>query len=194
MSPSKVLSRPVLLIGFMGCGKSSIGRSVARRLNVPFVDLDAQIEERAGTSIANLFASRGEDSFRNIETEVLRGALHQPAVIATGGGIVTRDENRALMQQARAEGAATVVYLRAQPQTLAARIRRQPGIRPLIDGQSTLNHAQTVARVCELLATRSPLYEACAGFIVDSDNKSLDEVAGAVIEHLHLTHQSQSHQ
>lgn len=186
MTPLKVLSRPLLLIGFMGSGKSSVGRSVARRLNAPFVDLDARIEERAGTSIAQLFATRGEDCFRQIETQVLQDSLHQPAVIATGGGIVTREQNRQVLQRASQSGAAIVVYLRAQSETLAARIRRQPGVRPLIDGQSTLNYTQTIARVCELLAERTPLYEACADAIIDSDRHSLDEIAHAVIDTLNL--------
>lgn len=185
MTPPQVLSRPLFLIGFMGCGKSSVGRFVARRLDAPFVDLDARIEERAGTSIAQLFATQGEDVFRKIETQVLQEALHQPAVIATGGGIVTRESNREVLKNASQSGGAVVVYLRAQPETLASRIRRQPGVRPLIDAQSTLSHAQTIVRVRELLAERTPWYQACADVVINSDGCALDEVARAVIEALH---------
>ncbi|MDF2439908.1 MAG: shikimate kinase [Abditibacteriota bacterium] len=180
----KPLSRPVFLIGFMGCGKSSVGRFVARRLKAPFVDLDTCIEEHAGMSIAKLFATQGEDAFRCIETQVLAKSARQIAIIATGGGVVTREQNRAILKQASQAGAASVVYLRARPETLATRIRRQPGVRPLIDGQSTLNHAQTAARVQELLAARAPLYEECADSIIDTDNCSFDEIAGLILSTL----------
>lgn len=181
---SQVLSRPLVLIGFMGSGKSSVGRSVARRLTAPYIDLDACIEERAGVSIAQLFASRGEDAFRQIETQVLGESLHHAAIIATGGGVVTREPNRSVLKAASQSGLAIVVYLRAQPETLTERIRRQPGLRPLIDGQSTLGQVQTAARVRELLATRAPLYEECADAIIDTDGRTLDDIARAVIETL----------
>lgn len=176
------LSRPLLLIGFMGSGKSSVGRCLARHLKAPFVDLDARIEERASMPIAQLFATQGEEAFRRIETTVLGEALGQTAIIATGGGVVTREENRAMLKNASNSGAASVVYLRAQPQSLATRIRRQPGVRPLIDGQSTLDHAQTVARVQELLAARAPLYEECADFLIDTDHRSLDEIVRIILD------------
>jgi shikimate kinase len=178
MKATSAPATTLILIGFMGCGKTSVGKRLAKALNQPFIDLDARIEAREGTSIAEIFTSRGEAEFRRIETAVLRAALQEPGVIATGGGIVTQEANRELLQDA----SAPVVYLRSRPQTLARRIRRQPGVRPLIDGQRTLSLAQTSARAQELLQTRAPYYEACATVTVDTDERTLDAVANEILE------------
>ncbi|MDX8413666.1 MAG: shikimate kinase, partial [Mariprofundales bacterium] len=87
-----------VLVGLMGCGKSSIGRRLAKAMACSLIDLDDTIVAQAGCSIPEIFATHGEGYFRDLETAVLRDALKQPAVIATGGGIVLRKENRALLQ------------------------------------------------------------------------------------------------
>jgi shikimate kinase len=176
-------ARPVVLIGFMGSGKSSVARSLARRFGVPFVDVDKRIENRAGTTIAQVFASQGEDAFRALESAALRDALREGGVIATGGGIIKRPENCELLREASRSGA-LVVYLRARPDTLARRIRRQPGVRPLIDAGGVLNMDQTRLRVEELLAQRSAAYESCANVIIDTDELTLRQVVDAIREHL----------
>jgi shikimate kinase len=177
MKAPSASAAPIILIGFMGCGKSSVGKRLAKALHRPFIDLDARIEARENTSIAEIFSSRGEAEFRRIETEVLLMALQETGVIATGGGIVTQQANRELLQNA----GAPVVYLRSRPATLARRIRRQPGVRPLIDGGSTLNLEQTTARAQELLQTRAPFYEACASVTVDTDDRTLDSVTNEIL-------------
>ena len=163
----------------MGCGKSSVAKRLARRLNREAVDLDEQIEESTGSKIAELFAARGEDAFRALETETLREALRGNGIIAAGGGIVTRAENRDALRAA-SRGGALVVYLRARPETLARRIRRQPGVRPLIDGGEVLDLERTRARVEELLAQRAPFYESCADVIIDTDGLTTAQVADAI--------------
>lgn len=170
----------VVLIGFMGCGKSSVARRLSVLLGWPLIDLDAQIEQIVGTSIQQFFASHGEDAFRELETAQLRQTLHQTAIIATGGGIVTRPQNRELLCQSREEGATCIVFLRAQPETLATRIRRQPGVRPLIDGNCMLDWQETRDRVAFLLEQRAAWYEECADLIVDSDELSSHQVAQIV--------------
>jgi shikimate kinase len=175
----------VVLVGFMGCGKSSLARALASRLHIPATDLDHLLEAREGTTIAQIFATRGEEAFRKLETEVLRDALqnmHTPMIIATGGGIVTREANRALLRQAAKSGV-LVVYVKAEPDVLAQRIRRQPGSRPLIDGERILNHEETRARVEEILAVRSPLYEEVANIVVESGTASISEIADEIIAH-----------
>jgi shikimate kinase len=174
---------PIVLIGFMGSGKSSVARSLARRRGVRFVDVDKRIEERAGTTIAEVFASQGEDAFRALETAALQDALRDGGVIATGGGIIKRPENCELLHEASHSGA-LVVYLRARPETLAARIRRQPGVRPLIDARGVLDTEATRLRVEELLSQRSAAYESCASVIIDTDNLSLKQVVDAICGHL----------
>jgi shikimate kinase len=173
----------VVLVGFMGCGKSSLARALASRLHIPATDLDHLLEAREGTTIAQIFATCGEEAFRKLETEVLRDALsnlHTPMIIATGGGIVTREANRALLKQASEEGV-LVVYIKAAPEVLAQRIRRQPGLRPLIDGERILNIEETRARVEEILAVRSPLYEEVANIVVESGAASVGEIADEII-------------
>jgi len=164
----------------MGSGKSSVARQLARLSGLPILDLDVAIEARIGTTIAHYFVTEGEESFRMLETEILAESLQSAAILATGGGIVKRDENRAVLGEAAAKGV-SVVYLRANPRTLAARIRRQPGSRPLIDGDGILSLEETVERVKELLAERAHLYNECASHVIDTDERSTAQVAAEII-------------
>jgi shikimate kinase len=157
------------------------------------VDLDQRIEARVGTTIAQLFATCGEEEFRRIETEALEeildgacGPASTPTVVATGGGIVTREENRKLLKDAGARGV-LVVYLKAMPEVLAERIRRQPGLRPLIDGERVLDLQETRARVEALLAQRAPWYEEVANCVVDSGALSADAIAAQIADHIAKT-------
>lgn len=178
-SLNRTAPHAIVLIGFMGSGKSHIARSLARDMQRPVIDLDAEMERRAGCSITEVFRTKGEAHFRGLEAATLQEMLNSTAVIATGGGVVTRPENRALLAAARARGA-RVVYLSAQPETLAARIRRQPGKRPLIDGEKVLDMAETVAKVSALLQGRAPFYSECADFTVATD----DVAPPAIVEEI----------
>lgn len=168
----------------MGAGKSTVGRLVARRLGWAFVDLDSEVEQRAGMSVADVFAQRGEAGFRSLESECLAarladGAGHDPGsaghegahgaatVVAVGGGAVLDAGNRA-----RIAGAGTVVWLRARPGTLAARLGAGTG-RPLLEGSGR----GVVGRLAELAFDRGPLYEEVAGAVVDVDGLTDEEVA-----------------
>jgi shikimate kinase len=173
------LAPAVVLVGFMGCGKSSVARALAARLKCDATDLDHLIEAREKSSIAEIFSGRGEEEFRKIETEVLRLALddqNASRIIATGGGVVTRAENRTLLKQA-AQGGVLVVYLESASHVLAQRIRRQPGLRPLIDGKRVLSLTETQKRVEELLEIRAPLYREAANFVIKTEALWPDEIA-----------------
>jgi len=169
----------LFLLGFMGSGKSAVARHLARGLNLRLIDLDAHIEARIGTSIADFFASQGEEAFRELETEVLRALCDQKAVVSLGGGVPTRAINRDILQSATQKGA-LVVYLQTAPATLADRIRRAPGKRPLIDGDGHLDFDATRRRVEELMAQRETFYRECANFVVETDRLSIGEVADAI--------------
>jgi shikimate kinase len=151
------VSTNIVLIGFMGSGKTSIGRLVAQRLGFQFVDTDAVVVERAGMSVADIFASHGEAWFRTQETAALRslGILNR-AVISTGGGIILREENRDLLSEL-----GFVAWLTASEEVIFERVSRNKK-RPL------LHTADPRATVHELLIERRPFYEAAAQFSVDS--------------------------
>ncbi len=171
----------IFLLGFMGSGKSAVARALSRQLDLPLVDLDARIEQQIGVSIAQFFASHGEEAFRLLETRVLREVGDEKAVVSLGGGVPTRPQNREMLRLA-AGGGALVVYLAAQSQTLAERIRRQPGKRPLIDGQGALDFEQTRARVQGLLNEREAFYRECASFEVQTDERTIPQIAGIIAD------------
>ncbi len=159
-----------VLIGFMGAGKSSVGRVVARLLGAEFVDLDARIESAAGRSVREIFASRGEGVFRDMEKKAIREAVSVPGrVIAAGGGAFLDPANRVLLK-----GYAPVVFLDVSPETVIARLSRDAS-RPLLQG------GDREAKVRELLALRRPSYEE-ADFAVDTDGLTVAQVARRVID------------
>lgn len=181
------MNQTLVLIGFMGSGKSCVGQLLAAHFACPHHDLDALIETAAGCSIPDYFAQHDETAFRALETAQLRVALENRGVLSTGGGVVTQSDNRRLLQNS----SATVVYLRATPRTLAQRIRRQPGTRPLIDGQGALNLKQTTRRVRELLEQRAPWYEECADVIVESKALSAHHVTNEIVAQISRYDQEQ---
>lgn len=165
--------RHVLLIGFMGAGKSTVGRLVARRLGMPFVDLDKTIAAEAGRSISDIFAAEGEAGFREAESRAVRSLEHlpSPTVVACGGGVVVSDENRTLLKRL-----GTVVYLEVSAEEALARVGNGSG-RPMLAGRGG---EMTTA----LLHSREALYEAVADLRVCTAGRSVDEVVEMVLEGL----------
>jgi shikimate kinase len=159
----------IVLIGFMGSGKSSVGRELAARTRLPIYDTDRMVAQRVGLSIAEIFARRGEEAFRDCETEALEQLPRVPAIIVTGGGVVLRAAN---VRRLRELG--PVVHLEANEETLFARVSRRSS-RPL------LQTADPRGTVSELLRKRAPLYRAAADFSVDTSELSHQEVADAVL-------------
>ncbi len=159
-----------MLIGFMATGKTTVGRLVASRLGRPFVDLDRAIEDAAGRSVAEIFRTEGEPTFRRRETDALRRALRvRGAIIATGGGAACSEENLAAML-----AGGLVVALTAPAAEIARRAGRLSG-RPLLDGAP-----DPVAAAAELLAKREPFY-ARAHVRLDTSGKSAEAVAAEVL-------------
>jgi shikimate kinase len=159
----------VFLVGFMGSGKSTVGRMLGRRLGLPFIDLDRAIEARVGMPVSEIFATRGEPAFRDLEHEELAGLRGlSRTVVACGGGVIVEDRCRALLKQL-----GTVVYLRVTADEALARIGSTEG-RPLLAG------ADPVALGRTLLASRVSLYEAVADATVDTSGLTPAQVADAV--------------
>ncbi|WP_294195912.1 shikimate kinase [uncultured Sphingomonas sp.] len=170
--PFRWTGRPIVLVGLMGAGKSTVGRRLAMRLALPFVDADTEIESAAGMSIADIFAQFGEDYFRDGERRVIQRLIDgRPKVIATGGGAFVNDETRALILSD-----ALAIWLDAPVEVLAERVRRRD-TRPLLRGKDPA----TVLR--ELAAIRNPLY-ALAHLRIPSANAPHDTTVRAIMEAL----------
>lgn len=150
----------LFLIGARACGKTTVGRLLARQLNFPFYDLDEELTKAAGQSIASIVASQGWEEFRRLETQTLQkvGDSSQNMVIATGGGIVLAAVNRLYMA-----ASGMIVWLNAPAALMAARLAANPvpGQRPSLTGKGLLQE------VDEILRERRPLYAACAHFEID---------------------------
>jgi shikimate kinase len=163
----------LVLVGLMGAGKSTVGAECARRLDRPFVDTDELVEAVTGATIAELFATVGEQAFRVHERAAVADACASPvpAVISCGGGAVLDPVNR---RRLRDRG--VVVWLRATPDVLADRVRADGVDRPL------LGPAGAVTTLERLAVTRHDAYEAAAHTVVDTDGCTVDQVADAVLE------------
>lgn len=158
----------IFLIGFMGAGKSTVGRTLADCLQWRFVDLDQVIEQRAGKTITEIFAEQGEEAFRDLESLALSDLRKMPrSVVATGGGLIGRDENWRLM---RSTG--TVVYLDVPWEQLQERIKYGQG-RPLAAG------VEAEQRLRALFERRLPLYSQ-ADWVICCDDKNPDELAALI--------------
>ena len=159
----------IYLVGMPGAGKSVVGRELAGRLGVPFIDLDTEIERRTGRTVSEIFAAEGEASFRALEADALvKAGTQDPAVVACGGGVVLEPANRITL---RATGVA--VFIDVPLEQLRRRVR--PGSdRPLIHGEGDIER---------LLEQREPLYREFAAHVVDGGGTP-GEVAAAIEEEL----------
>jgi shikimate kinase len=166
--------RPVLptiiVIGFMGAGKTSVGQLVARALGREFVDTDVLVQRQARMDVNEIFQREGEEGFRRREVAAIDRAIAIPGrVIAVGGGAVLSAENRTALKQA-----GLLVYLRATPETLAGRLVGATD-RPLLDV------TDRVGRIRDLLVARGPVYETAGDLTVDTDQTSPEQAADRVV-------------
>ena len=159
----------VFIVGFMGAGKSTVGRLVAARLGLPLEDLDARIERRSCMRVGAIFDAGGEAAFRELESHELERVAHEaPCVVACGGGIVISDANRRILKES-----GVVVYLSVTAGEALARVG-EVSSRPLL-AQGGLDAART------LLAARESLYRAVADVTVDTVGRTPDQVADDVV-------------
>jgi shikimate kinase len=170
--------RPALtlsLVGMPGCGKSTVGRHLARQLGLRFVDSDTEIERHIGLPIRDYFAQHGEEAFRDLEQEAIDHLSGQAGVLlATGGGAVLRPSNRDALHSRT-----HVFYLRSTPEELFRRLRHDTQ-RPL------LQVADPLRRLRELYRERDPLYRRTAHFVVESARPSVPALLGMVLMQLEL--------
>ncbi len=168
--------RSIILIGLMGCGKTTVGRELSKLLGMPFLDMDAVIEEQIGKSISAIFRDEGEAHFRTLETVLLRYLLNEKAcesgapIISTGGGVVLREENRAILRRL-----GFCVWLDVEVPTLIARTSRNNN-RPLL---AAPNRREILEK---LSAQRNPLYAETAHLHLDSTRMDINAVVGYIAD------------
>ncbi|WP_018765811.1 shikimate kinase [Bacillus sp. 105MF] len=159
--------KSIYITGFMGAGKTTIGRMLSEQLHIPVVDTDQKIEEKQRKEIRDIFAKEGENAFRQYESEMLRSLLTSNVIITTGGGIVERAENRQWMKEN-----GTVVYLYCDPYVIAERLREDT-TRPLFQKEN-------IEAFVEKFENRRAYYEE-ADIYIDTTNKSVEEIMGELL-------------
>ena len=165
----------VVLIGLPGSGKSTVGRQLARRMNVPFTDSDHAIEQRIGCSIREYFEREGEPAFRDVEEAVILDITGQSqGVLATGGGAVLRPGNRQ-----RLHDAGHVIYLRSTPEEVFRRVRHDSN-RPLLQVRDPLE------RLRSLYEERDPLYRETAHFVLETGRPTVRTLVNIILTQLEL--------
>lgn len=164
----------VILIGFMGCGKTTVGLRLSYRLRRTVIDTDKEIEREEKRSISDIFATEGEPYFRNLETACLRKLMDSAAnqIISVGGGLPLREENRQLLQEL-----GQVFYLCAAAETIYERVKDDM-TRPLLQG------ADPRAKIETLLRERDPFYRAAADVVIEVDGKSFEEILCEIEENV----------
>ncbi|MBC2325377.1 shikimate kinase [Listeria booriae] len=163
----------IVLTGFMGAGKSTVGKILADNLALPFIDIDSEIQREQGMLITDIFAQLGESKFRELEHQTLLQALQKNAVIATGGGIILSETNQSALKNAN-----HVIYLKTNPQTFLTRLSGDTS-RPLIQEKSP-------QEIQAIFDSRTHLYENTAHLIVETDNLTPDQIVDKIKNHFQL--------
>lgn len=161
----------VILTGFMGCGKSSLGIKLSYRLKMPLIDTDKQIEREQGCTISEIFEKYGEEYFRQLETEALKKIKNQKGscIISVGGGLPMREENRAILKDL-----GMVVYLRIRPETVYERLKDDT-TRPLLQGENPQE------KIRQLMESREEAYKEGADFIIDADGLETEPLLQKIV-------------
>lgn len=163
--------KPIILIGYMGSGKSAVGRALSSDLKLPFFDTDEMIVSAEGMSINEIFSRFGEAYFRDLETKLLKDMLKkskEDIILSTGGGMPVREENARLLKEI-----GPVFYLKAKPETIYERVKYDT-TRPLLKCEDPLK------KIKDMLIERGPKYEKSADFFIEVDNKSILEIVGEI--------------
>ena len=164
------MDKNIVFIGFMGCGKTSVGRKISLKLKREFIDTDDFIEKREGMKISEIFDKKGEAYFRGLEAELCqRYSQPKSKIIATGGGIIKNSENLTALKKG-----GIVIYLKSTPKQIAINLKHDNS-RPL------LQVANKEAKIAELMEARRPLYEKYADVTIDVTNIDIDDTIDKVL-------------
>lgn len=167
------MSNNIFLIGFMGSGKSTIGRFLQKELNMELVEMDARIVEEQGMSINDIFAEKGEDYFRDLESRLVLDLNSEGnTIVSCGGGVVIRPEN---VENMKKNG--KIVFLSATPDTIYERVKNSTE-RPILNGHMNVEY------IAGLMEKRRALYENAADIRIETDGKTRDEICKEIIDKL----------
>jgi shikimate kinase len=159
------------LFGFMGVGKTAVGKALSKKTGMTYVDLDEEIEKRTGKTISEIFQIEGENAFREIEKKVTREiAARDDQVIACGGGTIMDEENLSSLKQN-----SKLILLTAEPEIILKRIEAEAGVRPLLNGENKLQ------RIRSLLEARNSTYNFAAELIFDTSKMTPEQVADTIL-------------
>ena len=166
------LKNNIILIGFMGSGKSTLGKRLAEVLNYKFIDTDLEIEKKEGRTISQIFKEEGEVYFRDLETVIIREFLEEEKgkVISVGGGLPLRQENREILQML-----GTVIYLKTTSETIYERLKEDTS-RPLLQTEDPKK------RIKELMEEREEKYREASHIILQTDSKQIEEMISEICE------------
>ena len=168
---------PIFLIGYRGTGKTTLGRRLAARLGYDSIDADDQIEQRAGQTIAQIFATEGAEAFRELESQVVAELCERRSVVvALGGGAVLREGNRAAI-----ESVGPVVWLTASVEAIHQRVAADEATG---SRRPNLTNMDSRSEIEALLAERTPIYRECATFEVDTEGKTPDAIVDEIVRRL----------
>lgn len=165
------MEKTIILIGFMGAGKTSVGKTLAQKTGLKLLDTDKLIEKQERTTISRIFETQGEEAFRTAETNLLKSLLEKKstAIISVGGGLPLKEENQTLLKKL-----GLVVYLRIRPDTVLKRLKGDT-TRPLLQG------GDVKQKVTALLTYRAPIYQKAAHITIDADHKTLNQIAEEIL-------------
>lgn len=162
----------IILTGFMGCGKTSVGIRLSYALKRTIIDTDKWIAKRQGKTVSDIFASDGEEAFRQMETSCIRELIETEnhRIISTGGGLPVREENHALLKEL-----GRVYYLKVTPAVVCERLKGDT-TRPLLQGDDPQG------KVKNLMAIRQPFYEKCADYVIEVSGKNFEEIIEEIVK------------
>lgn len=165
----------IILIGFMGIGKSAVGKKLANKLNMKFIDMDSEIERRERNTIKEIFKEHGQEYFRILEGKLLTELCSiNNIIVATGGGIVTQENNCKILENKK-----TVVFLDGSVETIIEHISNEVNKRPLLKDSEDLP-----MDISNLLSERYDAYKKASDVIINVDNKNVDEVVSELLVYI----------
>lgn len=166
------MTENIILIGFMGCGKTSVGRELAKSLKLEFVDMDYEIEKEQQMTISEIFNTKGQDFFRNLETEYLKKLINKKGIIlSTGGGIIIKEENVELLNKI-----GTIVWLNSSVKNTVRNLQNEVNKRPLLKDKHDLEN-----EIKDLLEKRYDLYKNASNIEIIVDDKNIKDVVSQIL-------------